>query len=190
MNTSAGKILCVCALALAIANNAHAAFTITVQQIGGSVVASGSGSINTAGLTFLSLSSVSAQITSLSGQIILGNSATSALYSGITGPTSFGTTPGSPASSSTGATIGVGGLFNQIFVPNGYVSGTSYSDNATWSGLTFSSLGLTAGTYTWNWGSGANTDFMTLNIVSVPEPSTAVLLAVSAIGMLIGYRRK
>jgi hypothetical protein len=38
-----------------------------------------------------------------------------------------------------------------IYVPSGYVSGTSLSDTATWDNTTIAGLGLTGGTYTYSW---------------------------------------
>ena len=62
-------------------------------------------------------------------------------------------------------------------MPQYYVSGSVLSASDTWSGQTFASLGLTPGTYTWTWGSGADADFFTMNIEgsAVPEPSSLLL---------------
>jgi hypothetical protein len=54
---------------------------------------------------------------------------------------------------------------------------------------TFASLGLNPGIYTWTWGTGVHADSFTINIgglISVPEPSSLVLLATGAVGLL-GY---
>jgi hypothetical protein len=50
-----------------------------------------------------------------------------------------------------------------LIVPVGYTTGTAISSTQTFSGATFSSLGLTPGTYTYTWGSGANAD--SINVV-------------------------
>jgi hypothetical protein len=76
-------------------------------------------------------------------------------------------------------------------VPAGYVSGNALSDTSTYSGQTFSSLGVTPGTYKWTWGSGANQNF-TLVIgggSTVPEPSTWAMMLIGFAGLgFVGYR--
>jgi hypothetical protein len=80
-------------------------------------------------------------------------------------------------------------LDNDLFVPEGYVSGTALSDTATYDSQTFSSLGVTPGTYKWTWGSAATADSFTLDVV-VPAPlighGLPVLLAVG--GLLFGAK--
>jgi hypothetical protein len=44
------------------------------------------------------------------------------------------------------------------------VSGTQLKNTATYTGQTISSLGLTPGTYTWTWGTGAHADSFVLVI--------------------------
>ena len=79
------------------------------------------------------------------------------------------------------------GLF---FVPQGYVSGAALSDSMTYTGQTFSTLGVTPGTYVWTWGTGANQNF-TLQIPTAGVPdsgSTLGLFLLSLIG-LFGLNR-
>jgi hypothetical protein len=75
-----------------------------------------------------------------------------------------------------------------LFVPTGYVSGTALSATDTYSGQTFVSLGLTPGTYTWTWGTGANADSFKVQIgpaaTAVPEPSTAILAVFEAVAFV------
>lgn len=61
----------------------------------------------------------------------------------------------------------------------------------TFANRTFATLGLTQGTYIWNWGSGANADTFTLNIGSaaVPEPLT-ILGAATAAGFGAAFKRR
>ena len=77
------------------------------------------------------------------------------------------------------------GIFEGVglVTPLNYLSGSELSNTATWANHTFISLGVTPGSYTWNWGSGAHSDFFALDIIegaaAVPEPSSILLLALS-----------
>src|SRR5205085_2665903 len=90
------------------------------------------------------------------------------VYSGATGPTTFGRgLVITSASSGSGDMVGIdvdvlGHVY--ISVPTGYVRGTALSDTATYSGKTFATLQVTPGTYVWKWGTGANQNF-TLQIL-------------------------
>lgn len=173
----------------AISPHAKAAYVLTLQQTAGNVVATGSGSFNLAALTVNSLGNVGfgADVHAVFAQLYLGSSSTEDIYQGLSGPTNFGSGALFDANSNTGPFAGVQGTGGLLFVPGGYTSGTILSDSATWTGATLSSLGVTPGTYTYTWGSGATADSFTLN--AVPEPSTwATLLA--GVGMLIGFRRR
>ena len=75
-----------------------------------------------------------------------------------------------------------------LFVPNGYVSGTSLSGSATKLNASFASLGFTPGSYVTTLTNGANTDTVTINIGAVPEPSSVVPLF-SMVGAGLGLRR-
>lgn len=115
-------------------------------------------------------------------------------YYGFTGPTSFGTGGLISLSSGSGDLVSMdaGGVPETLFVPHGYVSGSTLSSSATSDNATFSSLGVTPGTYTWSWGNGADADSFTLQIgpAAVPAPlidrGLPVLLAVG--GLLFGAK--
>ena len=64
------------------------------------------------------------------------------------------------------------------------------SDTATWDDTTISGLGLTPGTYTWTWGSGATADSFVINIPPVPEPTTLTLLGSALFGLGVVYLRR
>jgi hypothetical protein len=171
---------------------AQAGYTVTLQQVGPNVVATGTGAIGLHGLTFLLgqygpiVPQMSSRFFFLPGrgsvaEIYTGPLPSSVdLYSGpIIGPTSFGGVSETFASSGSGDMVGIGATTGgehagvYLYVPAGYVSGTFLSDSATYSGTTFASLGVTPGTYVWTWGTGANQNF-TLKILSAILPATNI----------------
>jgi len=129
------------------------------------------------------------------GFIRLGVAGNQDLYSLVGGPTNFGS--GGPnaiaANSSSGALVAIIGGLDQLEVPVGYSSGASLgTSSAMWDSASFSSLGVTPGTYVWNWGTGADADSFTLiaGAAAVPAPvigrGLRVLLAVG--GLLFGVK--
>jgi hypothetical protein len=105
--------------------------------------------------------------TFLMGANTIGLNATQ--YSGFTTtPSNFGTSGGGTQTSSSGDIFGV---IKQgptapysLIVPVGYTTGAAISSSQTFTGQTFSSLGLVPGTYTYTWGAGANADL--INVVT------------------------
>jgi hypothetical protein len=71
--------------------------------------------------------------------------------------------------------------YTSLIVPLMYVSGTPLSGSSTYDNATITSLGLLPGTYTYTWGAGVDADFLTINIGSVPEPSTLLLTSIAAV---------
>ena len=80
-------------------------------------------------------------------------------YSGFTTtPSNFGTGGGAPPTSTSGDIFGIvtdGTPPYLLIVPTGYTSGTNISSTQTFTGQTFTSLGLTVGTYTYTWSGGS-----------------------------------
>ena len=156
---------------------AQAGYTVTLQQVGPDVVATGSGAISLKGLRFSKSTSLVPGIGIIprnpyvDPDVFIHTGPTSSrvdVYSGATGPTTFGRgLVITSASSGSGDMVGIdvdvlGHVY--ISVPTGYVRGTALSDTATYSGKTFATLQVTPGTYVWKWGTGANQNF-TLQIL-------------------------
>jgi len=178
---------------------AQAGYTVTLQQVGLDVVATGRGAIDLRGLTFSNSTFLVPQITpsfhrlgtndmgcSIStGPIQSGVDS----YRGASGPLSFGGGGNTFAISGSGNMVGIAAGSSSEFtgvllsVPRGYASGTFLSDSATYgnflgpgfrdSGATLATLGVTPGTYVWRWGSGANQNF-TLQIKTPGPASTSI----------------
>jgi VPDSG-CTERM motif len=172
------------------------AYTVTLQELGPNVVASGGGAIDLTGLTFNFIhSGTLAGIGPSSATIVTGPTLGFAdVYFGIiSGPTSFGSGQNTSANSGSGDAVGRvdGGPFDLIFLPTGYVSGNALSDVSTYNNATFASLGVTPGTYVWTWGTGVNQNF-TLQIgpTVVPDAGSTVSLLGFALLGLTAVRRK
>jgi hypothetical protein len=150
-------------------------FNITISEVGPDVVWSGSGSFNLTSLTLVNSLSITSGFNASSAIWIAGATATppgptGQYYGGasLTYPTTFasGSQSGSP-SATTGSAFGVltgGASGRTIVVPDGYVSGTNISGSTTYAGKTIAGMGLSGGTYTWAWGSGANASSLVMVI--------------------------
>ncbi|HEV2100275.1 MAG TPA: hypothetical protein VGR45_15310 [Stellaceae bacterium] len=161
---------------------AQAAYTVTLQQQGSDVVATGAGTLDTTDLGEGVITTDQARMNPMSGSILTGPATTTnlAALGEINGPTSFGSGTSKNADSGSGDLVGVlagAGLVT----PQDYLSGSALSNTATWVNQTFISLGVTPGSYTWIWGSGPHADFFALDIIEgttvVPEPSSILVLA-------------
>jgi hypothetical protein len=178
-------------------HQANASAIITIVESGGNVVTSGAGTLDLTGLEFRSVvegsggfinGSIGIVRTGDRGDVFGPDPVSWDTYTGITGPSSFGSggPEGSSVGNGTGDSFGVygGNLVDPyIYAPEGYVSGSALSGSMTYFGETFASLGLTEGTYVWV----LPNDTLTLNIVPIP---TAVWLFGSGLGLLGWIRRR
>jgi hypothetical protein len=173
--------------------SAQAGYVVTLHEVGSDVIATGSGPIDVSNL-FLLLPD-----TGFASPIIVPDNAaifTSRTNSPLlsfyvtarqlfTGPTSFGSGAVTFASAGSGDVAGIALSLGEIAVPRGYVSGQPLSDSATYSNQTFSSLGVTPGTYEWTWGKGANQNFtVQIGAATVPESGSTFALLLGAIAFL------
>jgi len=168
-------------------------FTVTLEQVGSNVVATGSGAINLTGLTF-SLSGTLANnvIIPNLGIIQMGGNLFLDQYFQITGPASFGSGDFSLANTASGDFVGIFDSNGDIDVPQGYVSGAALPNSMTFNNATFASLGVTPGTYVWSWGTGLPNQNFTLIIggAGVPDGGSTVSLFGCALLGLAALRRK
>jgi PEP-CTERM motif len=163
---------------------------ITFTQSGGDVVETGSGTFNLTDLTLATSGSAIGAVIPNESYAIVGVEGPVSAYTGFSGPSNFGSGGEFGASSNTGSVFGIyGGTY--IIVPSGYTSGDPLSGTTKFNGQTFAAMGMNPGTYTWTWGTGANADFLTIQIGSVPEPSTFVLAGIAGVvGLGMWARRR
>jgi hypothetical protein len=194
------RILAAAALLVAaLGTRADASIVVNFEQVGSDVVATGTGTLNLAALT----------PTGGGGPMFggvdpdfpdLGMGPTTHVdgifYKFVTGPTSWGTGSETDASFGSGDYFGVlvvkgfGGL---LFLSPDYVSNAPLSASDTYSNATFSSLGITPGTYIYTWGTGADADSFTINfgVAAVPEPSSILNAGFATLtGLAVWARRR
>jgi hypothetical protein len=151
-------------------------FTVNLSEVGPNVVMSASGTLNINDLTFVNSSNFigTGGLGVDSATFIMGSNGDFSSYSGFTTtPSNLGSGSGAGASSGSGDVFGV--IFQsappyQLVVPSGYTTGQSITSTQTFNSQTFSSMGLTPGTYTYTWGSGANADAINV-VVGGPSPT-------------------
>jgi hypothetical protein len=173
------------------------AYTVTLEQVGSKVVATGSGAIDLTGLTFQNnFNDAPPQIQANFSLLITGpGGANQSQYVGFTGPTNFGSGDLVMADTGSGDGVGIVGSGSNTFliVPQGYISGTALSSSATWNNTTLA-LGVTPGIYVWIWGEGAGQNFDleigSLGVPGVPDGGSTVSLLGCALLGLAALRRK
>lgn len=185
MKTLAFAALCTSLLAPAMS---EASFVLTIQQSGNDVLASGSGTLDITDLSGPGEGNGGPDIIPDLGHIRIGMGAVTGIWSGVEGPSSFGTGGFAAETDLTGGPVGIGGTNGFLFIEQDYVSGTFFSSSGTFANATIDSLGLIPGSYVYTWGSGADADSFTIDILApaaVPEPcSMALILAGGAVGLV------
>jgi hypothetical protein len=174
----------------------HGGVTIVAKEISGNVVFTGSGTINLAGFTTFRnvslLSGVYPVNTPFPPGISIGGNSSGSIpadaYGGFpTGPSTFGPGGFRVADLVQGDRFGAGNNLStrEIYVPDNYQSGVMLSGSSTFFSETFSSLDVIPGTYVWAWGLRDDADSLTLKIIPIPEPSSALLLFAGFVAMLV-----
>lgn len=169
---------------------AQAAVTVSIQEVGGNVVATTTGSFDPAGMARGDINYISQ---GLNGDLAAFNSIDSSArsYFGLAGPAAFGS--GSVfyrlASSATGTFFGVVGAFGEVRLADSYVAGAPIAATTTFAGQSLQSLNLTNGVYEF----AAPNDMITVIIGGsgggVPEPATWAML-ILGFGVIGGAVRR
>ncbi|MBS0639998.1 MAG: hypothetical protein U1E70_01975 [Acetobacteraceae bacterium] len=176
------------AAALTLPLSASAAFVMTMKQIGSDVTLSGSGSLDTTGLSFVLSGTDDNEITPNGAIVHAGPDASAvSLFEGLLGPASFGPGDRTDATSGAGAAVGLEGG-KVLMVPEAYQPGDLLTTTLTFANATFDSLGVTPGTYVWTWGSelAGTADSFTLQII--PEPASLVAVVLPVGGLMLSRR--
>jgi hypothetical protein len=176
----AGYFACLC-----IPATAEAGVVLDIQQVAGNVVATATGTVDLSALSIIETGTPGNGMLPAFGVVQVGTTLVEDnVWGNIAGPASFGPGTGlfEHSSSHSGDFFGVAGKGQGIEVSTTYVSGAPLSGTATWADATFSSLGLTPGTYNYTWGSGPTADTLTVNIV--PEPASLWLGVIGSVGVI------
>ncbi|MGA3066494.1 MAG: PEP-CTERM sorting domain-containing protein [Tepidisphaeraceae bacterium] len=143
-----------------------------MEQDGSNVVATGSGTLDTAALTGEPELNLIAYALPQKGIVVVGSASSTAVkpFSAPIGPSNFGTGSEIEATSGSGDSVGESAFTDVLYLPVGYVSGDALSDSSTFANSTLASLGVTPGSYAWTWGSGSTADSFRLDISNGPAP--------------------
>ena len=171
-------------IALSSTRQSQAVEIVTFSQQGSNVVADGTGSINTTGLTQAGITYLDPWEDASNPSIVFGPAnAGYYVYNAASGPANFGTGYLNMASSSTGQAFGMMYSSHDIVISPGYTSGSSLVGEDIWNNTTLAALGLTIGTYTYTFGSGVNTDSLVIKVQAAPEPASLTLLGLGFAGL-------
>jgi hypothetical protein len=176
---------------------AYTNYTVKLKQVGANVVATGSGSINLTGLTFLGPGQVSGGAMIGPNVPLIQTGPTGLVnfdhYGALfIGPTNFGSGGLFSANTGSGDFVGINVPLGLLFVPQGYVSGSALSDSMTFNNATFASLGVTTGIFHWQLETPESLIYTQYNLWCnvVPDGGSTVSFLGFALLGLAALRRK
>jgi hypothetical protein len=195
------------ALSMGAASQAEAAFLITLTQVGNDLSERSSGAFDLTDLERFGSANpgFSSVVIPSEAETFVGAGTSPApltLYSGLSGPSSFGPGGRTKASFGSGDDVFLLSVGSPILgVPAGYSSGDFLEGSATYVDASYASLGLIRGTYVYTWGTGAHADTLTVNVGSissvsggagaVPEASTWAMMLAGFTGLgALALRKK
>jgi hypothetical protein len=145
----AGLIAC-----LLTPTRARAELGLNITKVRSNGVATANGTTDLAALRFVLSATPVEVIVPSTAAVQLGGSHTTSIdvFTGITGPSSFGTGGSTTSTTTSGDFFGVDGNACALEVAAPYPSEAPISRSATWDASTFSTLGLNPGTYNYTWG--------------------------------------
>lgn len=187
-------------MTLGAASAANASVIIVVQEVGPDVTFTATGSLDISALSPIGSfgSGINGFVQPSFGVVTLGETPTPTdliNYDGLAGPTSFGTSAATTSvTSGSGLNLGIGASSSRLQLPIAY-AGESLASETVFAGMTIDGLGLTPGSYLWEWGSAddGNYDSVRLNIgasaVPIPAALPLFLSALSFMGFT-GWRKR
>ncbi len=172
---------------LAVAGSTSAGVIWSFTETGGNVVGTMSGSIDTTGLDLIPLAKPGPVVVPHSGLLFSGPAGgCSGQRGAFTSVSVFGPGGLRGASATTGDPFVISASpANILCLPLGYTSGAPLSGTLTFASATFSSVGMTPGTYV----DTLPHDTVTLRF-GVPEPATLALLGIGFAGLGFSRRSK
>lgn len=170
-----------------LAAGANAAVTITISEDGSDVRVQATGTLNITGTSFLTNIGYSPNlaVNPSSGTLLFAGS--HSVYTNNNTTPSFGAGAGLNTLTVTGDRFGFEALSpteSLLFVPSGFVSGSSISSEGVFAGSTLTSLGVLPGTYVYTLPNDS------INITVIPETTSAILLGLGSMSLLARRRRQ
>ena len=179
------------AASLIVPATANAAIVINIAQVGADVVATGSGSFNTTGLSSSTTNNYTVIINGVRAGVLLGAQTDSVRYNaGLTAGPAFGSINQFYfADASSGDLFGIYGADPAIHLPVGYISSARLSGSATYNNQTLSGMGLINGTYVYSSANDRVTVVVGPSAGAVPEPATWAM-TIAGMGVIGGAMRR